>query len=146
MPSLRLSAGWAWKPDFQTREALARGQKHHRAMLDKREAKYPVTRKTPMSNQNAVSTAAPKKTPAKKVAPKKTPVKKAAVKKVATPTKKAATSVNGLIPLKKLLPASMDARLARKKLRDAKLNFHLHGNRWEFTADQAKRAREVLGI
>lgn len=71
---------------------------------------------------------------------KKTPAPKA-VKKAAPST----ATTPGKIALKTLCQElKLDPKAARVKLRRAKLGFHDATNRWEFTATQADKVREVL--
>jgi len=70
---------------------------------------------------------------------------KKAPKKVA---KKAAPKgkTTGGIPLKRILPASMDAKVARRKLRKAGIKGHTAQSRWEFSEAQVSEVKKVLGI
>ena len=114
----RKEAGWAWQPDDLTVRAIARGNRK----LARHKRKF----------DNEVNhTMAQRKTKAKS-APKKAPRKTTGAK---------------VISLKELLRDSdIDPKVARRKLRSAKLSGHDPKARWEFTTAQAKKAREALGI
>jgi len=83
--------------------------------------------------------------------PRKTAAKKAA-KKVAKPAAKSSAKLtkpasdDGKLPLKAICgKLKIEPRLARRKLRAAKLPFHDHRDRWNFTPKQAKQIEELLG-
>ena len=68
---------------------------------------------------------------------------KSAPRKVAK--SESATSSKG-IPLKVLAAkAGVEPKIARRKLRAAKLPFHSMRERWVFSPTQAAKAREILG-
>ena len=78
-----------------------------------------------------------KKTPAPKVAEKPMKVSKA--------TAQPKEPLSGKIALKTICQElKLDPKAARVKLRRASLGFHDSANRWEFTAAQADKVREVL--
>lgn len=91
--------------------------------------------------------------PAPKAAPRKVgKAAKRAAKAAATddgatstdaPTKaaKAGKQIELKVILKEL---KLDGKLARRKLRAAKLDFHGHRERWLFTPKQAAKVREIL--
>ena len=80
----------------------------------------------------------PTKRPAKTASAK--PVKKAAAKQ-----KTAAPVAGSGTPLKTLAAKlGMETKLARRKLRAAKFDWHGHRERWTFNAKQLEKAREIL--
>lgn len=128
-----MSAGWAWKPDEQTRRAIARGNR--KKAKAQRESLNPETENSKMATKKAAS----KKKATRKTTRKTTARKKGTAKKV---TKKA---TNNRIPLKRICAdLDIDPKMARRKLRAAELSGHDPKSRWEFTPAQAKKAREVL--
>lgn len=77
-----------------------------------------------------------KTTPPVNAKPKKAP-RKVAVKAAKTER----------VPLKKVVEAvdkKLDTKTARRVLRKAKLGFHTLGGRWELTANQVPKVKEVL--
>lgn len=70
---------------------------------------------------------------------------KKAAKKVTKVVKQAPAPSDGRIALKTICgELEIETKLARRKLRAAKLEFHGHRERWTFTAKQAAQARELL--
>lgn len=123
-----MSTGWAWKPDRKTELALKRGARKIR------KAKAAELEEAKMATKKAGSK---KKATRKKASTRKT-AKKVSAKKV---TKK----TGNRIPLKKLCQElKIDPKMARRKLRAAGLAGHDPKARWDFTAAQAKKAKEVL--
>jgi hypothetical protein len=65
--------------------------------------------------------------------------------KAAAPKIEAKAPSKNQVPLKAILQElKLDGKLARRKLRAAKLDFHAHRERWFFTAKQAAKIREIL--
>lgn len=128
-----MSAGWAWKPDAATKRALSRGSR--KIAKAKRAALNPEE----MENEMATS----KKASAKKKRTSKKKVRRVSKKKTA---KKVAKKTTGnRIPLKKICQElKIEPKMARRKLRAANLSGHDSQSRWEFTAAQAKKAKEIL--
>lgn len=84
----------------------------------------------------------PTKRPAKSAAPKK--AAKAPAKKVAAKTEKPIAAGSGT-PLKTLCAKiGMETKLARRKLRAAKFDWHGARERWVFNAKQLEKAKEIL--
>ena len=89
-------------------------------------------------------TTTPKKAPRKVVAKvakktgKKTGAKKSSAKVVSKPA-------GDGIALKTICgQLKIEPRAARRKLRNAELDFHDHRDRWTFTPKQAERVKEIL--
>ena len=106
-----------------------------------------------MENENSVSTESviPESVVlegGKPLIPRK--VKKLGKKKAAVVAKAPAGRVlkKGEVMLKQILDElglPLDGKLARRKLRAAKFDWHSHNERWIFDAKRAKKVREILG-
>jgi hypothetical protein len=89
--------------------------------------------------------------PPAKPAPRK--VGKAAKRAAKAKAKQSAQSAGpklakGQVALKSILAdldLPLDGKLARRKLRAAKFDWHGHNERWIFNAKQAAKVREILG-
>lgn len=88
--------------------------------------------------------------PPAKPAPRK--VGKAAKRAAKAKSKQSAQSqpklAKGQVALKSILAdldLPLDGKLARRKLRAAKFDWHGHNERWIFNAKQAAKVREILG-
>ena len=138
--SFRTCTGWAWQPDTETTKALRHGARKYRNAKRRLATElFKNQRYNPMST----SPSTPAKAPVKKTTAKKT-TKKAPAKKQRTTGSKPAASKSNILPLKKILPAGMDPKVARRKLRAANFSGHDSRARWEFTPAQAKKAQEIL--
>lgn len=86
--------------------------------------------------------AKPKRSPKKRPASAKQ--KKVAAKPVKSIGKQIAAAGSGT-PLKTICAKlKIEPKLARRKLRAAKLDFHGHRERWTFNARQAEKVAEIL--
>jgi hypothetical protein len=116
---MRRSLSWSWKPDSNT---VLRIRDGNRKM---RRPEVPPNRIKEIEMAEANSSNAPKKV-AKKVSIK---------------------STDGLVPLKKICAdLKIDPRMARRKLRSAKITGHDARDRWNFKkgSNAYDKAREVL--
>jgi hypothetical protein len=144
---MNFRSDWSWLPDANTIRRIADGNRKcrrfelppNRIEEMKMESANPVNGSA-VNNEVAAAKFAGK--PAKAV---KKAVRKVVKKVVA---KKAAKVVDAnLIPLKTLCKdLDIDPRLARRKLRKAKISGHSERNRWSFKkgSPQLDKARECL--
>ena len=158
------SGGWAWRPDSKITKALSEGSSKIRIAQRKRATELFANQEhshmtlenkifnekedAKMAKADSKKAAAKKKAEAKKTGKKKVvkkvTVKKVTAKKSTTGTVKTKSKDSNLLPLKRILPADMDAKLARKKLRAAGIKGHDPKARWEFTEAGAEAALKIL--
>jgi hypothetical protein len=114
---MRRSLSWSWKPDNNTVNRIRDGN---------RKSRRPELSPQRIEEMNMATV-----TTAKKTAPKKVSTK----------------STDGLIPLKTLCKdLEIDPRMARRKLRKAKISGHDARDRWSFKKGSPSydKAREAL--
>jgi len=161
-PKADKSLGWAYRPDADTREALARGadkiRKHPELGADRPHfGANLVKASTRMGKRRSTTTrrkkVAKKVHRLKEIAARKGGSTKRTVQAAPTPSRKktvAPAPTGKLIPLKRICEEmDLDPKATRVKLRrlisKGEIDFHDHSQRWEFTPAQAKEIRAHLG-
>ena len=158
-PKADPSLSWAYRPDEETRSALARGTaklREHPELGSDRPHEGGGMAKALKAERKLIEKSRPKPKRRKKMAKKVHKLKdlaerskkrvKVDVEEVRSPEKKAKGK---LVPLKAICAdLEIDPKAARVKLRrliaTGKIDFHDASQRWEFTQSQAKEIKEHL--
>lgn len=135
---------WSWKPDSNTRTRIKNGNRKVRRpeLSPQRVEEMKMRNETTESSVTAAAEDNPKSTrkSTDKKAVRKT-VKKVAAKKTVS------QSDSNMVPLKSICKQlDVEPRLARRKLRKAKIAGHGERDRWLFRKDspQLEKAKEAL--